>query len=96
VNVALAWGRIRKRAGIEDVRLHDLRRTAGSWLAQAGNDLHLVGSILGHRNLSTTRIYARLGHDVMHRALDEHGARIMAAARRTQQAEVIGLAPVKK
>jgi integrase len=96
VNVALAWGRIRKRAGIEDVRLHDLRRTAGSWLAQAGNDLHLVGSILGHRNLSTTRIYARLGQDVMHRALDEHGVRIMAAARKNQPAEVVGLIPAKK
>ena len=92
-NIDEAWGRIRARAGIEDVRVHDLRRTAGSWLAQAGNSLHLVGSILGHRNLSTTQIYARLGQDVMHRALDEHGQRIMAAARRTG---LVGLGPAKK
>jgi integrase len=93
VNIALAWGRIRKRAGIEDVRLHDLRRTVGSWLAQSGSSLHLVGSILGHRNLATTQIYARLGQDVAHRALDDHGKRILAAARKIGP---VGLAAAKK
>lgn len=41
VNIAKAWDQVRRNAGIEDVRLHDLRRTVGSWLAQSGNDIHL-------------------------------------------------------
>ena len=45
---------------IDDVRLHDLRRTVGSWLAQAGNSLHLIGRVLNHSNASTTQVYARL------------------------------------
>jgi integrase len=48
---------------IDDVRLHDLRRTVGSWLAQAGNSLHLIGRVLNHSNASTTQVYARFGED---------------------------------
>jgi integrase len=44
VNISRPWRRIRKAAGVEDVRLHDLRRTVGSWLAQSGNSLHLIGA----------------------------------------------------
>jgi integrase len=43
-NINKSWERIRKAAGVEDVRLHDLRRTVGSWLAPSGNSLHLVRS----------------------------------------------------
>jgi integrase len=62
------------------VRLHDLRRTVGSWLAQAGNDLHLIGKVLNHSNLATSAVYARFSQDVVHQALEEHGQRLMAAA----------------
>jgi integrase len=79
VNIGKPWRRVRTVAGVEDVRLHDLRRTVGSWLAQAGNDIHLIGKILNHSNLSTTAVYARLSQDVMHEALEEHGKRIMDA-----------------
>ena len=54
VNIAKPWERIRKVAGLEDVRLHDLRRTVGSWLAQSGNSLPLIGKVLNHSNQSTT------------------------------------------
>jgi integrase len=89
VNIDIPWRKVRERAGVPDVRLHDLRRTVGSWLAQAGNDLHLIGKVLNHSNLSTTAIYARFSQDVVHKAMDEHAMRIMAAAGKTQPAEVV-------
>jgi integrase len=96
VNIDIPWRKVRERAGVPDVRLHDLRRTVGSWLAQAGNDLHLIGKVLNHSNLSTTAIYARFSQDVVHKAMDEHAARIMAAAGKTQPAEVVELRGHKK
>lgn len=73
VGIDKPWQRIRKAAGIEDVRLHDLRRTVGSWLAQSGNSLHLIGKVLNHSNQSTTAIYARFGQDSVRDALEQHG-----------------------
>ena len=77
--------------GIDDIRLHDLRRTVGSWLAQAGNSLHLIGRVLNHSNASTTQIYARFGEDSVRAALEQHGARIMGAAGLATTGEVIEL-----
>lgn len=48
-----------KRAGIKDLRWHDLRRTFGSWKLQSGVDLFTVSRLLGHRSMATTeRTYA--------------------------------------
>ncbi len=80
VNIQKIWNRIRKSAGVEDVRLHDLRRTLGSWLAQSGNSLHLIGKILNHKNPSTTAIYARFGQDNVREALEQHGQKLMRIA----------------
>jgi integrase len=91
VNISKPWGRVRAAAGVEDVRLHDLRRTVGSWLAQAGNSLHLIGRVLNHSNQSTTAVYARFGEDSVRTALEQHGARIMDAAGLTPAAEVADL-----
>ncbi|HYN76526.1 MAG TPA: tyrosine-type recombinase/integrase [Lamprocystis sp. (in: g-proteobacteria)] len=91
VNVSKPWGRVRTAAGVEDVRLHDLRRTVGSWLAQSGNSLHLIGRVLNHSNQSTTAVYARFGEDSVRAALDQHGARIMGAAGLIPSAEVAEL-----
>lgn len=76
VNIDKAWQRVRKAAEIEDVRIHDLRRTVGSWLAQSGNSLHLIGKVLNHSNTSTTAIYARFGQDNVREALEQHGQKI--------------------
>jgi site-specific recombinase XerD len=73
------------------VRLHDLRRTVGSWLAQAGNSLHLIGRVLNHSNASTTQVYARFAEDNVRTALEQHGACIMGAAGLTPTAEVAPL-----
>ena len=80
VNIDKAWRRIRTTAGVPDVRLHDLRRTVGSWLAQSGNSLHLIGRVLNHRTASTTQVYARFANDQVRDALESHGKRLMGIA----------------
>jgi integrase len=80
VNVDDSWQRARKEAGVEDVRLHDLRRTVGSWLALAGNSLPLIGRVLNHSDPKTTAVYARLGDDPARQALADHAERITAIA----------------
>ena len=80
VNIDKPWRRVRKAAGVEDVRLHDLRRTVGSWLAQRGSSLHLIGQVLNHSNASTTQIYAHFAQDHVRTALDDHGSRLVEIA----------------
>lgn len=75
----MAWERVRTLAGVPDVRIHDLRRTAGSWLAQAGHSLHLIGRVLNHSTPSTTAVYARFQSDTVRAALEDHGRRVLAA-----------------
>jgi len=50
-------------AGFRDLRLHDLRRTLGSWQAATGASLTIIGKSLGHKSLAATQIYARLNLD---------------------------------
>ena len=57
------WKRVLELAGLSDLRLHDLRRTFGSWQAAMGASLPVIGRSLGHRNLSATAIYSRLHLD---------------------------------
>jgi integrase len=64
------WKRILDRAGITDLHLHDLRRTMGSYMADTGSSLPLIGNTLGHRNPSTTAIYARLSQDPVRRGME--------------------------
>ena len=64
------WERIRQAANLEDVTLHDLRRTCGSYLAQAGVPLHTIGAILGHKDEVVTKLYARLAQDDERKALE--------------------------
>jgi integrase len=92
VRAAAAVEGVELPPAIDDVRLHDLRRTVGSWLAQAGNSLHLIGRVLNHSNTSTTAVYARFGEDTVRAALEQHGARIMGAAGMLPSAEVVELA----
>lgn len=78
VNIAKSWKRIRARAGLRDVRIHDLRRTLGSWLAANGASLPLIGRALNHTQPSTTAIYARLQLDPVRTALDANAQRMLA------------------
>ena len=74
-----AWKRILTRAGLEDVRIHDLRRTLGSWQALAGSSLQVIGKSLGHTQVSTTAIYARLSVDPVRESVNKATTAILAA-----------------
>ena len=59
-----------ERAGIENLRIHDLRRTAGSYMAIQGVSPTIIGKALGHRSPQATAIYARLTQDPVRQALE--------------------------
>ena len=89
-NIDRNWRRIREEAGIEDVRLHDLRRTTGSWLSQAGIELNTIKDALRHASLSTTLTYARLGADPARAAMEAHGRKVIELAGRQRLVEGVG------
>jgi integrase len=73
------WRRIRKRTGLHDLRIHDLRRTVGSWLVRDGASLHLVGAVLNHKDQKTTAGYAYFETEDRQKALDRHGEALVQA-----------------
>ncbi len=79
-NIKRTWHRLQIKAGIPDVRFHDLRRTVGSWLAASGESLQLIGKVLNHRDVSTTAIYARLDLNPVRQALERNAAKMLEAA----------------
>jgi integrase len=60
INLQKPWRRIRKKAGLEDVRIHDLRHTFASVAAAKGLSLPVIGALLGHSQTQTTARYAHL------------------------------------
>ncbi len=79
VNVRKPWGRLCQRAGLGDLRIHDLRRTMGSWQASTGASLLMIGKMLGHTTASATQVYARLALEPV-RAAAERAVGAMEAA----------------
>ena len=84
VGLPKAWGRIRKEAGIEDVRLHDLRHSFASYAAGKGMSLPMIGAILGHKEMSTTQRYSHLAIDPLKMAANEIADGIDAAMKNGQ------------
>ncbi len=89
VNIDKTWRKVRAKAGCADVRLHDLRRTLGSWMAQSGNSLHLIGRVLNHSKPSTTAIYSRFAQDNVREALESHGQQVLGITGKKEIAQVI-------
>jgi integrase len=56
-NLLRAYYQARKKAGLEDVRFHDLRHTFATRLVQAGVDLYVVKELLGHKTITMTMRY---------------------------------------
>jgi integrase len=73
------WRAIRRRARLNDVRIHDLRHTHASIGASAGLGLPIIGKLLGHTKASTTQRYAHLDNDPLRRASEQIGARLATA-----------------
>jgi integrase len=78
VDPAHPWKRLLACAGITDFRIHDMRRTYGSWQAMQGVSLPIIGASLGHRSLTATQIYARLHMDSVHAGV-QRGTEAMLA-----------------
>ncbi|HBM15772.1 MAG TPA: recombinase XerD [Lentisphaeria bacterium] len=76
-----AWERIRIRSGLKEVRIHDLRRTHGSWQAATGASLAIIGKSLGHDSTQATAIYARLNTSSVEQAVEKATQAMLEAAR---------------
>ena len=76
VNLTKPWHRIRKLAGLEDVRIHDLRHSFASVAVSGGLALPLIGKLLGHQKSATTERYAHFADDPV-RAANEKVAQIL-------------------
>ena len=87
------WARLLQRAGIEDLRLHDLRRSLASFQIDAGVSLAVIGKGLGHHSQQTTAVYARLTQDPVADAWQKGNDAILVAAGVKKTAEV---GPMKK
>jgi len=73
------WESVCRAAGLEGVRLHDLRHSFASFGAGASLGLPIIGKLLGHTQAATTARYAHLDADPLRRAADTIGATIAAA-----------------
>jgi integrase len=79
INIEKTWRRVRHEAGLDDVRLHDLRHSFAAIGAGAGLGLPVIGALLGHTETSTTARYAHLAADPVRAANEAIGRRIAAA-----------------
>lgn len=70
------WRRIRARAGLANVRIHDLRHTYASNAVSSGMPIQMVGRLLGHSQIQTTMRYAHLADDPVRLAAEENAERL--------------------
>ena len=73
------WERLLHRAGLTEIRIHDLRRTLGSWQAKTGASLAIIGKSLNHKSHQTTAIYARLDLDPVRQSVTTATAAMLEA-----------------
>jgi integrase len=72
------WRRIRERAGLTGVRIHDLRHTYASNAVSSGMPIQMVGRLLGHTQIQTTMRYAHLADAPVKQAAEENAERLSA------------------
>ncbi len=95
VNLTKPWHRMRERAKLEGVRLHDLRHSFASVGVSGGLSLPVIGALLGHSQADTTARYAHLAADPLQQATNMIGERI-AAAMKGKSADVVELPGLKR
>jgi integrase len=91
VGLPRVWERLRKRAELPGVRLHDLRHSFASAGAAAGDSLLVIGKLLGHHDAKTTARYAHLADDPLKAAADRISTQIAAAMATEGGADVVPL-----
>jgi integrase len=87
--IEAAWQKIRGAAQLDDVRLHDLRHTVGTYAAQSGANAFLVRDLLRHKNLTMTGRYVNRADDPVRTLSDQVGERISAAMSGRPAADVV-------
>ena len=87
IGIDKIWFRIRKNAGLQNVRLHDLRHSFASVGAVGGISLPIIGALLGHKHTTTTARYAHLSADPLRAANEAVGAQIAAAMMPNEKAK---------
>ena len=88
VNIAKVWEKLRAKAGLPHLRLHDLRHQAASNLINSGSSLYIVQQILGHSDPSVTQRYAHLSMKSLNDASDNASAIIKGAIKQETPAVV--------
>ena len=78
-----AWKKLLDRAELSDLRIHDLRRTLGSWQAITGASLIVIGKSLNHKSSQSTEIYARINLNPVRNSITLATAAMMDAAERS-------------
>lgn len=76
-----AWQRLRARAQLDDVRLHDLRHTVGTFASQSGCNAFMISQLLRHSNVAITNRYVNWDADPIRRVSEIIGSRIEAGLR---------------
>lgn len=74
-----SWRRVLLRAGLSNLRPHDLRRSIGSWMALGGVGLPIIGAALGHKDQRSTAVYARLNDGAVRAAMERATEAMLAA-----------------
>jgi integrase len=74
VSIKHAWQTARKAAKLYDLRIHDLRHSAASFMINAGVDLYTVGKVLGHADHQSTMRYAHLANETLLAAVEAGAA----------------------
>jgi integrase len=93
IEVKRGWARILTNANLSDLRVHDLRRTLGSWQAITGASLSIIGKSLNHRSVATTAIYARLNSDPVRDSLARATSAMLTAAGLKHPGKVVKVKP---
>ena len=75
------WAKFLERAKIENLRFHDVRRTLGSWLSDAGTAMPIIKAALGHADIATTQIYTRTEDIGVRHALEVTAQRMLEAGK---------------
>ena len=76
--ITAEWYRLRARAGLDDVRIHDLRHSYASRALAAGESLSMIGKLLGHADIQSTARYAHLARETERTSANRVGASIGA------------------
>jgi len=80
VSIKHGWQGARDAAGLPDLRIHDLRHSAASFMVNSGVDLFAVGKVLGHASVQSTQRYSHLANDTLLAAVEAGAAKQAVSA----------------